>query len=121
MNIVARPLLRRRRVPGSGTAAVSRRSNPLMISWRLELKVIVSDDASAVKVPMANWPTPPLSPAVLVVKVTLFTAVAVVRDRSPLESLLHHSNSYFAPTVSPPIVIVAALVKSPAIHESRFR
>ena len=49
--------------------------------------------ASAMKVPRANWPTPPPTIAVLEVSVTAVPAVAVVKLDTPAELLLHHRNS----------------------------
>ena len=81
----------------------------------IPLKAMTWLVASAVNVPMANWPTPPTVLVVLSSSVTEFVAVAVVSNPVvlvALEAFSHHSNSYCCPMLSPVMVKVSVLFSS---------
>lgn len=80
---------------GSGTddaGVMSRSWAPFRSGCKLPLNVITWVDASAVKVPIANWPTPPSIP-VPVCSVSLLPAVAVVGELAVAGVLPQNSNS----------------------------
>src|SRR5262249_15596007 len=117
----ARPKPTRAKVPGSGTDPgtdpIDRSWKPLKVFSILPPKVMICVGASAMKVPIANCPIPPIAPPlVLELRETVFPAVAVVMwVLNPLETFFHHSNSYCLPITRLLIVSVIGVVEFPDV------